>query len=102
MPCGGCAAGRIFFERKSALREGNRHAGVCRGAQCAPLQKWEKGGLKENRLCFWGKNKIRISKIERYMDKNLQRKIQKRKDKPTFFQRKNGKLPTLCFTIRIF
>lgn len=77
MPCGGCAAGRIFFERKSALREGDRHAGVAGGhsVRLCPFSVWGtfpekrgsglgcrqtrfaptavgKGGLKEKRLCF--------------------------------------------------
>lgn len=42
MPRGGCAAGRIFFERKSALREGNRHAGVAgaHSVRLCPFSVW--------------------------------------------------------------
>lgn len=42
MPCGGCAAGRIFFERKSALRKGNRHAVVAgaHSVRLCPFSMW--------------------------------------------------------------
>ena len=54
-------SGRIFFERKSALREGNRQSRVCRGAQCAPVPVFRVGnlpgkarqwfGLRANKVC---------------------------------------------------